>query len=146
MKLRQVLNILIVIVAVIIIYLASPSIKSLLKDWKLLPEPEQLTELYFTHPNSLPATYSPGQVQAVAFTVHNLEYKTTSYHYFITEQSQTSGQPVTLSRGSFTLAQNGYKSPVVNISLPDAGARAKVTVNLVSENESINYWVNRAAL
>lgn len=115
-----------------------------LSGWKLLPEPEKLTELYFTQPNSLPKTYVPGQAQTVGFTVHNLEYQTTTYHYDIIESSLDNNQTQTLTTGSFTLNQNGYKQTSVNISTADLGQRAKVEVELVNQNESIDYLLDRS--
>jgi uncharacterized membrane protein len=114
-----------------------------LHSWKLLPEPERLTELYFTHPNSLPTSYVPGQVQTVSFTVHNLEYRTTDYHYVIIETNQDGSQSQTLVSGSFTLPQNAYKKEAVNISTIDLGTHAKLEVDLKNINESIDYLVQK---
>jgi uncharacterized membrane protein len=115
-----------------------------LRAWKLLPEPERLTELYFSHPNDLPANYVPGQSQTVAFTVHNLEYRPTAYRYQIVEQSQDSSASQTLAQGSFSLAQGQYQSPSVNISTPDLGPNVKVEVELMNVNESIDYLLARS--
>lgn len=79
----------------------------------------------------------------VNFTVHNLEYQTTDYSYQITEQSQDNNQSQTLSSGSFTLPQNGYEKEAVNISTVDLGQHVKVNVELINENESIDYLVVR---
>lgn len=114
-------------------------------SWKLLPEPERLTELYFTHPNSLPTSYVPGQTQTVSFTVHNLEYATTDYHYAVTETNQDGSQSQTLASGSFTVPQNGYKNAAVNISTADLGSHVKLEVDLKNVNESIDYLVARSA-
>jgi uncharacterized membrane protein len=114
-----------------------------LHSWKLLPEPERLTELYFTDPNHLPKTYAPGQTQTVKFTVHNLEYRTTNYQYRIIETSQDGKQSQQLAGGEFTLPQNGYQKPAVNIPTVDLGANVKVEVRLVSQNESIDYLMKK---
>lgn len=110
-----------------------------LHSWKLLPEPERLTELYFTDPNHLPSSYVPGQPQTVKFTVHNLEYRTTAYKYLITETSQDGKQSQQLADGTFSLPQNGYQKPVVNIPTVNLGPSVKVEVRLVGQNESIDY-------
>jgi uncharacterized membrane protein len=116
-----------------------------MRSWKLLPEPERLTELYFTHPNNLPSTYMPGQVQTVSFTVHNLEYRTTNYHYIITEINQSNNQVQTLASSSFVLPQGGYKKEAVNISTVDLGSHVKVEVDLENVKESVGYWLNKEA-
>jgi uncharacterized membrane protein len=132
--------------AVIVIVLLAPAIKRQLNAWKLLPEPERLTELYFTNPNNLPTHYTPEKSQTVSFTVHNLEYRTTTYTYIITEQNLTGGQTETLNSGTFTLSQNQYKSPAVNIIPTDLGSSVKMTVDLIGENESIDYLVTKEGL
>jgi len=133
-------------VIVVLIALAGifhSSIDRQMRAWKLLPEPEKLTELYFTHPNSLPTTYVPGQTQTVYFTVHNLEYQTTDYHYTISETNQSGSQSQTLSSASFSLPQNGYQKEAVNISTIDLGSRVKVEVDLKNVHESIDYWLDK---
>lgn len=117
-----------------------------LNDWKLLPRQERLTELYFTHPNNLPATYTPGQPQTVSFTVHNLEYRTVVYHYEIIERGQTSDKSQTLATGSFTLGQNQYKRPAVTIDTVNLGTKAKISVDLKTVNESIDYHFTKEGL
>ena len=117
-----------------------------LNAWKLLPRPERLTELYFTKPNNLPSTYSPGQTQTVSFTVHNLEYRTTTYSYTILEQNNAGTTIQTLSSGSFTLDQNQYQTPQIKVQIADAGTRAKIVVQLTNVHESIDYWLNRSGV
>ena len=114
-----------------------------LNNWKLLPQPEKLTELYFTNPNSLPTKYSPEQTQTVSFTAHNLEYQTVDYNYKIVESSQTNNQSQTLVSGNFTLSQNGYEKKSVNITTADLGSNVKVEVDLINVNESIDYLLGR---
>ena len=115
-----------------------------MRAWKLLPEPEKLTELYFTHPNNLPTMYTPGQSQTVSFTTHNLEYQTVDYHYVINEQSQTTNQSHTLASGSFVLPQNIYHNTSVNIPTVDLGPHVKLEVVLTNINESIDYLLVRS--
>jgi uncharacterized membrane protein len=120
------------------------SIHNQLNDWKVLPEPEKLTELYFTHPNSLPTTYTPGQSQTISFTVHNIEYQTENYKYKITELASDGQKSQVLSRGKFTLPQDKYQHKSVNISTPDLGHHVKVEVTLTNLSESIDYLLNRS--
>jgi hypothetical protein len=120
-------------------------IKDQLNSWKLLPQPERLTELYYVNPNNLPSTYTPGVNQSFDFTVHNLEYRNTDYTYQVEEQSSDGSQTATLTQGSFWLNQNDYKTVSENINISNMGTRVKVIVNLTNVNESIDYWVNRSA-
>lgn len=121
-----------------------PAITNQLNKWKLLPEPEKLTELYFTQPNSLPNTYIPGQAQKVNFTVHNVEYQTMTYQYKIVEESQSGSQQQTLISGSFKLSENQYKSTSFTSPLTDMGPQAKVVVEIPTVNESIDYLLTRS--
>jgi uncharacterized membrane protein len=133
-----------VIVALTVgIVLLAPSIKRQLNDWKLLPQPERLTELYFTHPNSLPSNYTASQAQAVDFTVHNLEYRTETYSYTIVEATEPGQTGVTLARGNFTLKQGDYKKVTERIILQPLASRVNVDVNLTNVNESVDYWLTR---
>jgi uncharacterized membrane protein len=132
-----------VIIIIALIALFHTPVDHQMRRWKLLPEPERLTELYFTHPNNLPTNYTPGQPLPVAFTVHNLEYRTTTYHYQITEQAQDGSTSQTLTTGTFTLPQNQYKPTALNISLIDLGQHVKVLVMLEGQNESIDYLLSK---
>jgi uncharacterized membrane protein len=131
----------IVIVALVIGF--HGAIDRQLHNWKVLPEPERLTELYFTHPNTLPTTYTTGQTLPVDFTVHNLEYKTETYRYQISEANNAGSQTKILDTGSFVLKQSKYHMASVNITTTDMGSRANVKVTLVKINESVDYWVNK---
>ena len=137
----------IVIVGVILIgIVAAQPIKSQLNAWKLLPQPERLTELYFNNSAHLPARYTPGQPQTLSFTVHNLEYRTMSYPYTVTATPDGSQTATPLASGTLkNLSQNQAIATPLNFTLPDLGPRVKVSINLPSVNESIDYWVVRTA-
>jgi hypothetical protein len=143
-KLGKILSATVALAVVLFIIFDFSGIKNQLNDWKLLPEPEKLTELYFTNSNSLPSSYSPGQLQTVRFTTHNLEYQTYTYRYSIVEQYSNGNNVQTLQTGEFTLKQNQYKSVVANVKLVDAGNNARVTIELPSVNESIDYLISRS--
>lgn len=119
-------------------------VRAQLNDWKLLPRPEKLTELYFTHPNNLPQKYTPGDVQEVNFTVHNLEYKTVNYQFVIVEQTNGGNQSAVLSSGNFKLKQNQYKKLTQYVNTPDLGKNIKLTVKLTNVNESIDELQTRS--
>jgi uncharacterized membrane protein len=135
---------LVVIVVILLSVGFYTQIKNQLNDWKLLPQPERLTELYFTTPNSLASTYVPGQVQKVNFTVHNLEYQTETYRYQIIEENQDGSKTQTLTSSTFTLSQNQYQSVSFTGPLVDMGANARIVINLPTVHESIDYLLTRS--
>ena len=124
----------------------APATKRQLNSWKLLPQPEQLSELYFTDIKQLPSTYVPGRSENVSFTVHNLESRTIVYRYSIVEQSADTRHLQTLASGTFSLAQSQYHTSSIPITLTDLGVRAKVVVQLNSQNETIGYWLKKESL
>lgn len=129
------------VIVIILIIAFFPSIKRQMNAWKLLPEPEKLTELYFTHPNNLPSTYNPGQSQTVSFTVHNLEYQKMNYKYEIIEEADNSSQSQLLASGSFNLKQDQYNYPSFDVVPADLGQRVQIEIKLSNVSESIDYWV-----
>ncbi len=143
-NLFTVASILVVLVVLTLSMVFHRQLTNQLHSWKLLPEPERLTELYFAHPGSLPSTYVPGQQQTVSFTVHNLEYRRENYSYKIIEENQSGSVQVTLTGGSFVLTQNKYTNINRGIDVVDIASRVKIEVKLQSVNESIDYWLNRS--
>ena len=137
---------LLLLIVVLISIITAPFIKHQLSSWKLLPKSEKLTELYFTHPNSLPTQYTPGQTQTVNFTVHNLEYQTTNYSYVIKETNQNGRVTQLLNNAEFTIDHDQYKSVSVPVVLIDLGSIVKVSVTLKSQDEIINYKLSKTEL
>lgn len=144
MSRRRLASIFVPLLIVVVLVLSigyHQQIKNQLNAWKLLPQPERLTELYFTDPNNLPSTYVPGQTQTVKFTTHNLEYQTETYQYKILEQSQDGTKSQQLAAGQFTLQQNQYQHIAFPILPVDLGNRVQISVVLPTVNETISYWV-----
>ena len=112
---------------------------------RLSSRAEPFTELYFTNPSTLPKDYESGQTQLVAFTVHNVEYRTEHYRYTITEGTNP-GQPgELLESGAFSLHQGAYRHERAPVLLRPLGNRVNVTVTLTIQSterqQSIAYWV-----
>lgn len=124
-------------------------------DWKLIPRPERLTELYFTDHRNLPATYAPGQQQTVKFTVHNLEHRRTTYKYAVVQQTQDSQTETQLAAGTFALSHDQTQAVTTAITPTNHGGRSRITVNLTyngiafgeddpsKQTQSIHYWVTK---
>jgi hypothetical protein len=125
-------------------------------DWKLIPRPERLTELYLTDHRNIPQTYTPGQAQTMSFTVRNLEHRTTDYSYTITQKT-TNGKAKQLARGTFSLKHDHKKAVSVRIALADLAKakRSKLVVTISyqgiafgedspsTQKQSIYYWTSK---
>ncbi len=107
-------------------------------------QPETYTELYFTHPNNLPATLTSGRTFPVDFTVHNVEAKTMQYTYDITV-TDPNGSKQTLNKNQLYL-QNGQTQRIANtFSLPSIAGRYEINVQLEDQPESIHYWTEQVS-
>lgn len=140
-KVRYPLALLVVILIIGSLVIFSNTIANQLRSWRLLPQPESLTELYFTSPLSLPTHYHAGSAQLVAFTVHNLETRTERYNYAIVASTASGAPPRLLHSGSFVLEQDAYRHIADTVLLGPLGRRVKVSVTLINQNESIHYWL-----
>lgn len=151
---RRILQIASVGLGLLLIVLAVVNYTALnrqLHSWKLLPEPERLTELYFDDHTHLPATYEPGLPQRFSFTVHNLEYQSITYHYQVLQSTEDGSRQTELTAGEFTLQQDQFKRQPLQITLQDNGIRSKISVKLSfvsktsqpKEVQVIHYWTAR---
>lgn len=126
-----------------------------LYNWKLIPRPERLTELYFTDHTKLPTTYTVSEKQTINFKVHNLEYRDTEYKYAITLEGKDGEVQRVINGSPFTLKHDEYRGITQDIVLEDLGPRSKVAVTLTydgiafgednpsPQTQSIHYWVKR---
>lgn len=138
----------------IILFLTSLSVATILNatpinrqlhSWKLLPEPEPLTELYFTDHSTLPLFYWVGHPQTVSFATHNLEYRTVTYHYQILQSSDDGSSKAELASGNFTLQHNQSTKTQALVVLGDLGTHSRVNV-VLSTGESIYYRVKKGGV
>jgi hypothetical protein len=114
-----------------------------LNDWKLLPQPEGTTELYFNEHLSLPNKYTPGDKYNVSFTVHSVEYKSQTYTYEIIQKDDTNNSTHVLNKGNFSLENNQYESRLAPITYVESGERSSIIINLLNKNQTILYHVGR---
>ncbi|RJR28275.1 hypothetical protein C4561_00230 [candidate division WWE3 bacterium] len=139
-----------------------------LNEWKLLPQPETLTELYFTDHLNLPISIAPNQKRYFEFTIHNMEEKDMTYTYEVyanigdgsdedtTESSESSEstpsdndesadvfipEKILIEEGEIKTASDQYKTVGITFELPMVKARNQVVVNLINKNQSIHFWV-----
>jgi hypothetical protein len=123
--------------------MAAPHVAAQLQSWKMLPKAEQYTAIYFAKPQELPHAYAPGDVQTVSFTTANHTQSTAAYHYRI--YADTSAGIADLSTGSMTINANATSATNTAITLPDLGARIRITVVITGGNDqhTITYWITR---
>ncbi len=146
-----------IVVIIFVVYGVSniPFVQETLKSWRVLPQPERLTEAYFTDHQNLPTEYSPNSLVSVDFTLHNIEYKTTNYKYQILQQSEDKSISRELASGEKSLHHDESANIETSVTMQDTGKRARImaiitydgtadgTDNPEQKNQSIFYWVRQ---
>ncbi len=134
----------------------------------LLPEPERLTELYFTDHLKLPSTVARNSSLPISFTIHNIEYQPMSYTYQILEvpdskkeepanpddngenNSMTAIPPVTETlqptnnirkQGVVHLNHDETKQLTETVDIGDIPGRMKIEILLVEKEQPIHFWI-----
>lgn len=139
---KQLIAVIIAVMILIVVgILGRTTIAAQLRDWKVLPAQEQLTELYFFDHERLPAAYRPDQPQPVAFTIRNLEGSALRYTYRITATPE-GGATTPLKEGSLRISNTAARTVQESVTMPDLGARVRIDVT-INNNQSISYWVER---
>jgi hypothetical protein len=141
-----------VIALSVLAFVGQPVVARKMDDWRLLPRPERLTELYFTDYRQLPTAEQFDTAQTVTFTVHNLEHQTTTYAYTLTAQSEDDKIEHSVGGGEFALAHDDSATTIKPVTLPNLTGRVIVKVNLqyqgiafggdapTDQKQSIHYW------
>jgi len=100
-----------------------------LSDWRLLPEPERVTELSFADYATLPKSLVAGSQFTIAFTVHNLEHQKTVYHYKLIATSDQ-GVEQGLGDGTFMLNHDDVHRANADIIVPVQEPHLAIKVEL----------------
>jgi hypothetical protein len=104
-------------------------------------QPERYTELYFSAPAKLPTDIPHSGMLPVAFTVHNVEARNTSYSYQISLLTPA-GQTVVQKEQDLNLKSSESKTLVTQLPIPaEYRGRGEVQVTLRNLNQSIHFWV-----
>jgi len=133
------------IALILLLSIGWPTLQKHLRQWNLLPQTQQITELYFTNPSALPAVYQPGLKQQVTFTVHNETDTAENTSYVITQTNEQKSASTTLAHGSVNLAPGATQTIRTTVALQNFGTRSSVTIGLSQPKESISYWIDRSA-
>ncbi|HVZ10874.1 MAG TPA: hypothetical protein VG941_00385 [Candidatus Paceibacterota bacterium] len=119
-------------------YIWQRPIKAQLNDWKLLPQPERFTELYFNDPASLPYTAARSSRLGFSFTIHNLEGSDQDYHYVVSFVPDT-GVATIIDQNIRRIAADG--SAIVTESYIYPGTVGRVVVELPDLDQSLHFSV-----
>ena len=134
-----------------VLFWCRDDIAAQLNDWKLLPKPEPLTELYFT--KEVQHTAQAGGVQTLVFLVRNLEHRTVGYSFKIVATAQNNDY--VLKTGNITLAHTNTQILTEQVTLPNTKGKMQVRVELehspepartqpVTQTQTIHYWITVA--
>jgi len=131
----------------------SSAVAQQLTNWKVLPQPERLTELSFLDYNQLPDRFRDGDIQTFSFRIHNLEQRSTTYHF--TVMAIAAEQEQVLSSGSLTLPNKATHDITQTVIVPALNRRVQVEVRLhydgigrgqnspTSQTQAIRYWLDK---
>lgn len=134
-----------------------PVVAKQLEAWQLLPQPEQLSELFFTDYRTLPASLAPAGVLPLTFTIHNLEHQPVSYNYTVNATADD-GHVYPLSQGTVRLRHDEHQLVKKKLAVPPAAGQLQVKITLnydaanlpakkpTAHSQSIHYWVTITGL
>jgi uncharacterized membrane protein len=105
-----------------------------------LPQPERVTELYFSHPASLPSTVTVGIPVTFDFRIVNHEAQTVTYSYIVTIDTPGSSTRA-LVTGQFTSSDGQVEEIPVKTAITRPSVRNLITVQLLGRVEKIHFWV-----
>lgn len=141
--------------------MGQPTLIKQMDEWRILPRTEQVTELYFTDYGRLAGSSRSGVAQTVAFAVHNIEHRTTTYYYTLTAMSEDGMVKHQIGSGRVTLAHNHSQVVDKTVVIPQFdGRNERIVVNVSldyksvvlgsntasSQQQSIHFWANANTL
>ena len=126
------------------IFYAHPgAVAATLNDWKLLPRPEPLTELYLNDyaaiTKSLPARITNGKSVTFSFTVHNIEGQPMVYPYRVSLVRNAA--TTTIDKGVISLADGAATTTAEKITFRSSGGSATVLVDLPDRQQSLHFYI-----
>ena len=103
----------------------------------VIRQPTPYTELYFSDPQSLPASLSRSAPNVFGFTVVNHEGHDTVYSYAVTMAS--SHGTSTIAQGRIDLTNNKGATRLVDVRPTRRSTEYLITVNLLGRTEMIRF-------
>jgi hypothetical protein len=95
------------------------------------------TELYFTHPRSIPKQLVESGPNSVSFTILNHETNRVKYRYIVVASS--SGIPTIVGSGSVVVADGKSTTRMVNVVPIQPSRNYTISVQLVDRQEFIDF-------
>lgn len=124
-----------------VVWLLRGEITKWMISYKLLAQPENLTELYFPHHRQLPSRIASGSAfQKFEFTIRNLENETRTYPYYVYAVSTVSAQ--FLQRGEVSLNHGEKKTTEIVFRLNNGKNRTKIETGMYGPVQTIHFWIN----
>lgn len=142
----------------VLAFAVQPGFADRMDEWRLLPRPERVTQLYFNDYSRLSAPDGHSPDRTVTFTVRNLEHRTTDYRYTISAAPEDGKGGYLLDNGSFSLRHDHSLTTNKAVTLPPLDRPVALKVSLEYEGiafgddvpsvqtQSIYYWISAAGL
>lgn len=123
-----------------LIHLKGNSVYSFTNNLKLVPQKQNLTELYFNNHQSLPNKVNLGQSISFSFTIHNLENLEKDYPYKIHLNSEFNEQVI--EQGVVRVHNGAYKTLIQSIPVNYPIKTGQIIVELPGQNQRIHFLIS----
>ena len=125
-------------------FLAQGIIGKQLAAWDVLPKAQMETELYFSEPTKLPATYVPEKPMSIDVIVHNTGDETKRYVYQIVQAGDDNTiSKISLHEEQLMLLPDETKQIRTTVMPGDTKERANFNVQLKDNSQQINFWTTK---
>lgn len=128
--------------ALFIAYQYKSEIYARLNEWKLIPQKESFTELYFENHLNLPKYIITGRKMDFSFTIHNLEGQAMNYPYAVYFVSDE-GRITTINSSVATSSDGEYKTIPVEYTLNTLAPSGAIYVELSRKKQDIHFMVTK---
>ncbi len=115
------------------------SLEARLQAWRLIPAPDNISELSFSRSADLPPFYTPKSRLEVAFSVRNGSQVQKSYRYRAQIMNGTSIRRI--GEGTVTVPAGGNQTQKLAFTAPEGSKRVKLVIELPEENRTIHLWL-----
>jgi hypothetical protein len=136
----QILAFLLTTIIFALVLLKSNLVYSFANNLKLIPQTQNLTELYFDDYQKLPRSVSLGQSITFSFTIHNLENQDKDYPYLVYLNLDSNSRVI--HRGVVHLKNGETRSLTQSVAFNSPLQFSKVIVELPDQNQNIHFLIS----